>query len=239
VRVLPYPDRVRWFADHGMPQAEVFLGADSRSPVALPGGPPVVYVGDDDAELGEWLDWVGSDGRAAFARYVATHPLYLVSEPLRSPERAFNNAMGDRGFYAPLDERRVPLVDRVLALPTAPVLLIGAAALGWGIGGRRWTPALVTGLATMALAVPHGLVAWHSDGMETARHLAVPAIQLHVGALLVVVGALAGRGAGVMGWPTRRGPDDGSTKPLVVPRGGRERAGHGPPGSGDAPQRAG
>ena len=32
VRILPYPDRVRWFADHGMPQAEEFLGPDARRP---------------------------------------------------------------------------------------------------------------------------------------------------------------------------------------------------------------
>ena len=79
---------------------------------------PVVYVGDDDAQLGPWLDWVGSDGRVAFARFVATHPFYLVTEPLRSPERAFNNARGDRQFYATPDLPRVPLVDRLFALPT-------------------------------------------------------------------------------------------------------------------------
>ena len=33
-------------------------------------------------------------------------------------------------------------------------------------------------------------MAWHSDGMETARHLVVPAIQLHLGVLLMVVGLL-------------------------------------------------
>ena len=191
VRVLPYPDRVRWFADHGMPQAEVFTGPDARPPHVEPGGPPVMYVGDDDAQLGPWLDWVETDGRAAFAEFVATHPLYLVAEPLRSPERAFNNAHGDRGFYAPADMPRAPLVDRVLNVPTAFVLLVAALAGGWAAGRRRWTPVLVVGLATAGLAVPHGLVAWHSDGMETARHLVVPAIQLHLGVLLAVIGVLA------------------------------------------------
>ena len=192
VRVLPYPDRVQWFADRGMPQAEVFAGPDARTPHAEAGIPPVMFVGDDDAELRPWLDWVESDGRAAFARYVATHPLYLVTEPLRSPERAFNNALGDREFYRPLDTPRVPLVDRVLALPTAVVLLVAALVGGWAIGRGRWAPALAAGAALGALAVPHGLVAWHSDGMETARHLMVPALQLHLGVLLLVLGVLSG-----------------------------------------------
>jgi hypothetical protein len=206
VRVLPYPDRVAWFADHGMPKAEVFVGPAARVPYQEPGMPPVMYVGDDDAELAPWLDWVESDGRSAFARYVLTHPPYLVTEPLRSPERTFNNALGDRDFYAPLDQPRVPLVDRVLALPTALVLLVAALLVGWACGRRGFTPLLVAGGVTALLSVPHGLTAWHSDGMETARHLVVPALQLHLGVLLMAVGTAWGaperRAAG-----GRDGPD--------------------------------
>jgi hypothetical protein len=196
VRVLPYPERVEWFAARGMPKAEVFAGPEARDPYLEPALPPVIFVGDDDAELRPWLDWVESDGRAAFARYVATHPLYLVTEPLHSPERTFNNALGDRDFYRPLDMPRVPLVDAVLAFPTAIVLLVVALVGGWALGRGRWTPALVAGAALALLAVPHGLAAWHSDGMETARHLVVPALQLHLGVLLVVVGVLPGETAG-------------------------------------------
>jgi hypothetical protein len=192
VRVLPYPDRVRWFAGHGMPQAEAFVGPGAREPRVEDGMSPVVYVGDHDPALGPWLDWVETNGRTAFAQFVATHPLYLASEPLRSPERTFNNARGDRGFYAPPDMPRVPLVDRVLALPTIVVLMIASVVGGWAFGRRRWSPALVAGLVTAGLAVPHGLFAWHSDGMETVRHLVVPALQLHLGVLLMVVGTLRG-----------------------------------------------
>ena len=48
----------------------------------------------------------------------------------------------------------------------------------------------VAGAVTAALALPHGAVAWHSAGMETARHLVVPALQFHLGVLLVLVGLL-------------------------------------------------
>lgn len=202
VRVLPYPDRVEWFADHGMPQAEMFSGPGARPPHVQPNGVPVVYVPEDDPGLAPWLAWLERDGRAAFARYVATHPGYLALEPLRSPERAFNNALGDRGFYAPQDMRRVPLVDRVLAPPTALVLALAAGVLGWLIGRGRWSPAMATGLVVVALAVPHGLAAWHSDGMETARHLVVPALQLHLGVLLMAIGLAPGPA------PARLGPEE-------------------------------
>ncbi len=202
VRVLPYPDRVRWFADHGMPQADEFVGPDARPVYTEPGLPPVVYVPDDDAELAPWLDWVEGDGRAALARFALAHPGYLVQEPLRAPERAFNNARGDRSFYEPADHPHVPLVDGLLAHRTAMVMLVGGLVAGWAIGRRRSTPALVTGAVTALLAVPHGAVAWHTDGMETARHLVVPALQFQLGVLLMVVGLLpaaassAARGAG-------------------------------------------
>ena len=190
VRILPYPDRVRWFADHGMPQAEEFLGPDARPPYREPGLPPVVYIPDTDPELGEWLAWVEGDGRLALARFALTHPTYLLREPLRVPERSFNNARGDRSFYQPPDAPHVPLVDALLAHRTPAVLLVGGAVGGWAIGRRRATPALVAGAVTAALALPHGAVAWHSDGMETARHLVVPAMQLHLGVLLMVLGLL-------------------------------------------------
>jgi hypothetical protein len=190
VRVLPYPERVRWFADHGMPQADEFLGPDARHPYREPGQAPVVFVPDGDPELGEWLAWVEGDGRAALVRFALTHPAYLVREPLRTPERTFNNARGDRSFYEPSDHPHVPLVDALLAHRTFTVLLVGGVAGAWAIARRRATPALVVGAVTAALALPHGAVAWHSDGMETARHLVVPAIQLHLGVLLMVLGVL-------------------------------------------------
>jgi hypothetical protein len=190
VRVLPYPDRVAWFVDHGMPQAEVFAGPEARPPVEHPGRAPLLPVGQDDPELQEWLAWVRDDGRAAFAAYVLTHPDYLVTEPFRQPERTFNNAFGDRSFYAPDDAPHLPLVDRLLARPTAEVMAAAGLAIGWMVGRRRLTPAFVTGAVVAGLAIPHGLVAWHSDGMETARHLVVPAIQFHLGVLLMLVGVL-------------------------------------------------
>jgi hypothetical protein len=207
VRVLPYPERVRWFAAHGMPQADVFLGPDARQPYREPGLPPVVYVADADPELGEWLDWVEGDGRAALARYAVTHPTYLLGEPFRAPERTFNNARGHREFYAALDQRRVPFVDAALAPSTVAVLMAAAAAVGWAIGRGRLTPALATGAAVALLSIPHGLVAWHSDGMETARHLVVPALQLHLGVLLMLVGLL----------PAPRNASDGPAPAGAVP----------------------
>ena len=192
VRVLPYPDRVEWFADHGMPQADEFVGPGARRPTEEPGRAPIVYVPDSARNEGmeAWFAWLESDARATFAHWVLTHPGYVVTEPVEAPERTFNNAGGDRQFYAFPDRRKVPLVDGLLAQRSWVVVLVGAGATGFVVGRGRYTPAFVAGAVTAALALPHALVAWHSDGMETARHLVIPALQLHLGVLLMVIGTL-------------------------------------------------
>jgi hypothetical protein len=84
---------------------------------------------------------------------------------------------------------------------------VAAVVTGWAIGRRGWPPALVVGTVLAALAVPHGLFAWHSDGMETARHLVVPAIQLRLGVLLMLVGAFTAPAS-------TRGADDSFLSPV-------------------------
>jgi hypothetical protein len=194
-RVLPYPDRVAWFAARGMPEAERFVGADAPAPVVGGGGDaPVVYVADHDPSMQEWLAWVARNGRGAFTAWLATHPAYVVTEPLRRPERTFNNAQGDRSFYAPADQRVVPLVTDVLVPSRWVALAVVAATAAWATWRRRWgSPLLLVGAGTVALALPHALVSWHSDGMETARHLMMPALQLYLGAMLMVLGVFGGR----------------------------------------------
>jgi hypothetical protein len=192
-RVLPYPDRVAWFADHGMPQADRFAGPGALTPYREEGQAPVVFVADEDPTLQPWLEWVERDGRGAFATWLATHPAYVLAEPLHDPERTFNNARGDRSFYAPADLREVPLVTEVLMPSRALAIVVAAALAGWAARRGRWrSPLVLAGAAAVALAVPHALVSWHSDGMETARHLVVPVLQLHLGVLLVVAGVLVG-----------------------------------------------
>ena len=188
-RVLPYPDRVAWFADHGMPQADQFT-----PPVpAEPGQPPVRWIGPDDPLMRPWLEWIDRDGRSTFLLWMVTHPGYVLEEPWRNPERTFNDADGDRSFYAPLNMRGVPLVTGLLFPPRLVGLGLGFAAAAWAIRrGRYRSPVFVVGAVTAVLAAPHGLISWHSDAMEAARHLVVPVVQFHLGVLLMLVGALVG-----------------------------------------------
>ena len=193
-RILPYPERVEWFAAHGMPQADRFLGLDRLAPYVEEGAAPVTYVAEDDPAFAAWNRWVASDGPAAFRLWVLTHPTYLLTEPRHDPERAFNNAAGDRSFYAAVDQRVVPFLGEVF-LPSRPLGIlaaIGLAAAAWARRGPH-SPALGVGVVTLVLALPHAALAWHADAMETARHLVVPVVQLHLGVLLLAVDVLVAR----------------------------------------------
>jgi hypothetical protein len=192
VRILPYPDRVAWFQGHGMPQAEIFLDG-TRAPHVPDGRAPVTSVPEDDPATAEWSAWVERDGRRVFARWVLTHPGYVLTEPLKDPERAFNNAGGDRSSYAASDQRVVPGLAEIF-VPSRPLALLVAAGIALRVVRPRAAPGVLftVGAATVALALPHALLSWHGDGMETARHLTGPVIQFHVGVVLMVASLFGG-----------------------------------------------
>jgi hypothetical protein len=195
VRILPYPDRVDWFADHGMPLADEIEALGPPAPV-IPGGPLLKGVPDAkaDRDFAPWHDWVRRSGQRTLLMWMATHPGYVVGEPRENPERSFNNAEGDLEFYRSPEFRDVPLIG-LLSVRTAwliPVGLLLAAALIWF--ARLGSPLVLVGIILAATSIPHGVAAWHSDGMETARHLVVPGMQWRLGILLLAA-ALLSRGA--------------------------------------------
>ena len=186
VRVLPYPDRVEWFAEHGMPDGPALAAIPE---VTAPGKAPFTGLAPLPA-WERWRAWLARDGRSTLLRYVVAHPGYVVSEPRRQPERVFNNGEG-LATYRPLALREVP-GSRWLGYPAIPLTVV-VAAIMIPIADRRGTltsaPFLAGGVLVLT-ALPHALVIWHSDGMESARHLLIPSTQTRVGTLLLAAGAL-------------------------------------------------
>lgn len=191
-RILPYPERVAWFSDHGMPDGPS-LGAVPEA--AAVGRAPFTPVAQAPA-WDRWRTWLARDGRSTFVRYVVAHPGYVISEPRQRPERVFNNGEG-LATYRPLELRELPGLQR-LAYPELSATVVVAALM---VPVARWRRTLrsapfVAGAALVVTAFPHALAVWHSDGMESARHLLIPGVQTRTGVLLMALGALLARGNG-------------------------------------------
>ena len=186
IRVLGYPDRVEWFADHGMPQeAEILEAGKGIGPDA---GTRLLELGKDDPKWAPWWRWLRSDGKRAWIGFVVTHPTFLFMEPLKEPERVYNN--GDLKGYAG-DMRVVPFVDDILWAPTALVLLgIGGLSFAHVRLRRRPTPLVLVAWTLVAAAGISAFATWHAGGMEPVRHLLTSAFELRLGLVLLALGVL-------------------------------------------------
>ncbi len=116
VRVFPFPDRVAWFAAHGMPeqnQVERLAGTTQTEP----GTAKVVYVSPTDPAFRQLDGWLATNGSSTYFLWLLTHPGYVISEPFARPERAFNSAKGDLLFYAaPSNRMESPLTVAGVAI---------------------------------------------------------------------------------------------------------------------------
>lgn len=192
VRVFPYVDRIDWFADHGMPDADR-LRALARAAKRTHGEAPVVGVDTNApgfAALGRWLH---DHATATYVEWLLTHPGYVMGEPFRRPERTFNNAQGHLTFYAAPDRTDVSPMNTLLYPPWWVVLVAAVAAVAGAVWQRRWRAHewQITALLGV-LGVAHMLLAWHGDGMEVTRHAAMGNVQVRL-AVLVALGMLVPR----------------------------------------------
>ena len=191
-RIAPDDDLRTWFVDEGMP-----LPADGR----------LDFGGfDQDAAFQAWVE---ESGTSTYARFLAAHPWYTVTEPLED----FVGANRSYQEVPPFSDPQAPPVTMlapaepygssrdVLPGPTEDVLLRGGAVgtlltalvvvTGWAILrrrdiDRRW----IVPLATIVLATASLYAAWHGASTELPRLGLPAAVALRI-ALIVLIGLLA------------------------------------------------
>ena len=188
VRVFPYPDRVDWFEAHGMPDADTVREYASDA-TAEPGSVPVVGIDHADTRVPQLVEWLHDHGTATYLRYMIEHPTFVLTEPARRPERAYNFGHGSLDGYSGLERTELTAVDAVLT-PEAWLVIGAAAGAIWvlvALRRSRVTSGARIALALAALGLVHMLVAWHGDGMETTRHAVVGNVQARLGVLVLVV----------------------------------------------------
>ena len=192
VRIFPFPDRVAWFAAHGMPQA-ARIDHLARRTATPPDGVKVVAISPDDPGLRPFEQWLRTEGDRTYLLWLATHPGYVISEPLRRPESAFNFAHGNLAFYAPpTGTLRSPLTTPLWP-PLLGLLAISAISLGLGVATEAWRDRTWCTLVVLTLiGVAAMVVAWHGDGQEVTRHTVEGLAQVRLGVWILFTVGLFG-----------------------------------------------
>ena len=190
-RVLPFPDRVAWFEARGMPQA-IEIDVRSSAPAARD-EPKLTAIAEDDPAFAVWWQWFDQHGASSWRSYVVAHPWYLVTEPMREPERVYNNAEGSIAFYRPAGMAHIPLTTSLL-WPSTTAALVGLAGLAHLARkrGLLGPPVVLAGLLAVGAAT-YALVAWHSDAMESARHVFISGAMTRLALIVAVVGVVDAR----------------------------------------------
>jgi hypothetical protein len=191
-RIFPYPDRVAWFAAHGMPEPQQ-IDQLARTVPAESSVAPVVFIGPTDPNFEPVRRWLATDAPGVYALWLVTHPWYVISEPLRRPERAFNFAQGNLDFYAATTNRMASPLTIVMWPPLFGLIILTALAgsLAWGTGAWRERTWRVVALLTVGGIVAM-LVAWHGDAQEVTRHTVEGLAEFRLGVWILVIVGLIG-----------------------------------------------
>ncbi len=185
-RILPYPERVRFFASSGMPVSDSVRALAGRGPF---GKEMDLGEGSGIAALREWTH---SHGQPTYARFLLLHPAYLLMEPLtgfwgRVASR-LDKAPG--GFKMGVVGHAASTLRRpIYFLPAFVLVALATAAAAW-IAFRRKAPQLWVPVVMLILTPGHVLISWHGDACEVGRHSIVAIAQAALGTLLLALFAI-------------------------------------------------
>jgi hypothetical protein len=187
-RVLPEPDFLAYFEEHGMPAPPELL--------ALSGQPAVAedHAVFNRRALNEFEAWVFRDGRDTYINFLAAHPAYTALAPL-SDRRTLLGSRELDGYLPPGFRHAFPGVVNEALFPTQGpwlilLLVVSTAVVVWQ--ARPWTGShqfwLLAGF--FLLVIPHLYIAWHGDSSEVARHAVQANIQLRLSVWLLLAYSL-------------------------------------------------
>jgi len=196
-RILPDAAYAVWFRAHGMPDEATRLNS-GRSWIedlnATPAGP---------AHIREFVGWLRAAGRGTYARFLIEHPAYVFGRPWRDRELVFARRL--RNYVA--QPRPMTAIQRVAEAVGTPgdlrlvlsFVLTGIASGAFFRGGRV-APALLLPAGLWAAAIANGLMCYHADAMEVARHCFLTAVGANTAMLVAMVLLLDG----LLGWEQAR-----------------------------------
>ncbi len=181
-RIIPYPDRLSWWIDHGLPQGAA-LRELARDPHHTDTGALTAGPSARDRKFTRYSAWVKNQGARTYVVWLATHPSYTLFEPFETPERVhLRRTVTD---YSP-GANAVPLISTMLFWPWPAAAVAFVALFAAGLWRRRMRDAIwLVALGLVVLALPHLLIAWHGDSASPIRHALLGNVQAILGILLL------------------------------------------------------
>ena len=206
VRIFPFPDRVAWFAAHGMPEQQQ-IDRLAEATTATPGSAKAVFFSATDPTFAPLEHWIDSRGTDTYGLWLLTHPGYVFTEPLRRPERAFDFAHGSLMFYASSTHRLESPLTIVLWPPLIGLLVLAGAAVCVSVLSRAWRQGVWRMVFTLTvIGVLSMLVAWHGDGQEVTRHTIEGLAEVRLGLWIMILLWLLGPSPAATSASGRVGP---------------------------------
>ena len=182
-RILPVPEHVSYFVDHGMPISPALLGRAGKW--AAEDGWVFHYAPD----LEKFRVWTAANGKMVYMNFLISRPIRSMTTPALGVSSDFLRMAGatlvDPTTYLgpehPPSHSKVALVCFVLC----NILTVCLACVLWRRGWLHRLPHLAVPLAMILLSAPHAWLAWHGDAMETARHNLTSFMQFSLGFVLL------------------------------------------------------
>jgi len=186
IRVFPFPDRVTWFAGHGMPEAGAVDKLAAQTPPPPKDTAKVVGVDLSSSAWQPLQRWFDTRAESTYLLFLVTHPGYVLTAPFSSPPLTYNNALGNLSFYDPVHSYPLSVGELIFA-PNCVIVIVmfflAASLAFWRrVWGRHeWTFLLVLG----AVGLISMLLSWHGDGEEVTRHMVEGDVATRLGIMLM------------------------------------------------------
>jgi hypothetical protein len=128
--------------------------------------------------------WIKGHGASTYALWLLSHPWDALLDPLRTPDRTYNDAGGNLYFYAA--QNKVTSGLSPLLWPPWVWLFGMMAVIGVVINERDLPLDRVAQIIVVLglIGIPAMLVAWNGDGQEATRHTVEGLAEVRLGVLI-------------------------------------------------------
>jgi hypothetical protein len=179
-RVLPKPEVRQWFEERGMPVHLDMLKWKKRW---ASGNRFAVF---EKKRYRAFRDWVRSEGKYTYLRYLAAHPDYTVSSAFAARNKIFAH---DLDYYTKKAPHRFPFRMLNVAFPlVSPALALVALVWGtWRSIATRGDLVIIAFTALIPLTFVNGLFVFHMDAMEIERHALLGLVVLQIATYVLLL----------------------------------------------------